>query len=208
MTDEYGDDPVHADAMAATADVLADSGFAGLTMRAVADRMDASKSTLHYRYDSKEGLLTAFLSHLQGNAEQLFAEYADEDPLARLVGILDANLAALDDPEQASLNAAYLEMHARASRNESFRAVLAETDRRYRAELADAIEDGIEAGVFRPADPWATATLLVAVPDSAGLHRATLGNGAAVDDLRAAVNDVVFESLLADDAGVERSDLL
>lgn len=210
MSDTNGADPVHAEAMAATAASLGEHGFADVTMRDVAARMDASKSTLHYRYDSKEGLITAFLEHLTEDMEALFAEYEDEPPLDRLVGILDANLERLDDPEQQSLNAAYVEIHARASRSAAFREVLAESDQRYREELAEVVAEGIEADTFRGVDPWATATLLLAVPDSAGLHRATLGNETAVDDLRTAVNDLVFESLLTEAAKgeIDREDLL
>lgn len=62
--------------------------------------------------------------------------------------------------------------------------------------------------MFRPVDPEATATLLIAVPDSAGLTQHTLGDDAAVERLRTALNEVVFESLLADDAGVEPEGLL
>jgi len=57
--------------------------------------------------------------------------------------------------------------------------------------------------VFRPVDPWAVATLLLAVPDSAGLHRARLGNEAALDSLRTAVNEIVLDSLLADPSAVD-----
>lgn len=194
--------------MTATADALAEHGFAEVTMRDVAERTDVSKSTLHYRHDTKDELLAAFVGHLADRTDERVAAREDDPPLERLVGLLDDNLAALDDPERASLTAAYLEMHARAERNETFREAIAAADRRYRRALVEIIEDGVEAGVFRDVDPDSVAALLVAVPDSAALHRATLGQEAAVDQLREALRTVVFDSLLADDADVDRGELL
>jgi AcrR family transcriptional regulator len=208
MGDSNGAAPVHETVMTATADALAEHGFAGVTMRDVAERTDVSKSTLHYRYDTKDELLAAFVGHIADRNAERVAVHAGKPPLERLVGMLDENLAALDDPELASLTAAYLEMHARAERNETLRAAIAEADRRFRRRLAETIEDGIESGVFREVDPDAVAALLVAVPDSAALHRATLGQEAAVEQLRTALREVVFESLLADDADVDRGELL
>jgi len=202
------DDPVHESIMEATALTLAETGYADLTTRAVADRVDVSKSTLHYRYDTKEGLLAAFLRYNNANAADLYDEYADAPPLERLVGILDRNLELLADPPVAGLPPAFVELHARAARNDAFRDAIGEGDRRYRAELVDAIEEGVAAGVFRDVDPEATATLLIAVPDSAGLTRHTLGDEAVIDRLRTALNEVVFESLVADDADVEGGELL
>lgn len=202
------EDPVHEAVMEATALTLAEAGYAGLTTRAVAERVDVSKSTLHYRYDTKEGLLAAFLRYNNDNAAALYDEYADAPPLERLVGILDRNLDLLADPPLPGLPPAFLELHARAARSDAFREAIGEGDRRYRAELVEAIEEGVESGVFREVDPEATATLLIAVPDSAGLTRHTLGDDEVIDRLRTALNEVVFESLLAEDADVEGAELL
>lgn len=201
-------DPVHESVMRATAEALAETGYADLTTRDVADRVDVSKSTLHYRYDTKEGLLVAFLNHNAEQSASMFAEYRDEPPLDRLVGILDRNLELLADPPVEGLPPAYVELHARAARSEALREAIGEGEGRYRAELVDAIEEGIEAGVVRDVDPEATATLLIAVPDSAGLTRHTLGDEDVIDRLRTALNEVVFESLVREDADVQGGELL
>jgi AcrR family transcriptional regulator len=201
-------DDLDDEVMAATAAALAEHGYADLTMQDVADRTDLSTSTLHYRHDTKEGLLVAFVEHNAEQTAELVDAHADEPPLERLSGVLGATLDALADPQRASLTAAYLELHARAGRNEAYREAIAAADRDYRAELTDAVAAGIESGVFSEVDPDAVAALLVAVPDSAALHRATLGQEAAVEQLRTALREVVFESLLADDADVARGELL
>jgi AcrR family transcriptional regulator len=196
-------DPVHKQVMKATAQTLAEDGFAGFTMRTVAEQIDASKSTLHYRYDSKEGLLATWLEHNTSTQAERFEQYADQPPLERLVGILDENLRLIENPAIDGLLPAYLELHTRAARTDAFRAVLSEAERQYQTELVDCIEDGIEQGVFRPVDPEATATLLIAVPDSAGLTQHTLGDDAVVSRLRTALNELVFQSLLVEDVKSE-----
>ncbi len=196
-------DPVHKQVMKATAQTLAEHGFAGFTMRTVAEQIDASKSTLHYRYDSKEGLLATWLEHNTSTQAERFEQYADQPPLERLVGILDENLRLIENPAIDGLLPAYLELHTRAARTDAFRAVLSEAERQYQAELVDCIEDGIEQGVFRAVDPEATATLLIAAPDSAGLTQHTLGDDAVVSRLRTALNELVFQSLLVEDVKSE-----
>ncbi len=201
-------DRVHESIMGATAAALAEHGYADLTTRAVADRVDVAKSTLHYRYDTKEGLLAAFLEYNAASNRDLFADHRDDPPLERLVALLDRNLDAIENPTLEGLLPAYIELHARAAHSDAFREAILESEERYRAELVDVIEDGIEAGVFRDVDPEATATLLIAVPDSAGLTQHTLGDEDVVERLRTALNELVFDSLLAADADVGRGELL
>ncbi len=189
--------------MEATANTLANRGFAGFTMRAVAEQIDASKSTLHYRYGSKEGLLATWLEHNSSKHTEQFKQYADQTPLERLISLLDKNLQLIENPAMDGLLPAYLELHTRATRTDTFRTVLSEAERQYQAELVDCIKDGIEQGVFRPVDPEATATLLIAVPNSAGLTQHTLGDDAVVSRLRTALNDLVLESLLVEDIAPE-----
>ncbi len=201
-----GQDPVHERVMEATAQTLAECGFAGFTMRAVAERIDASKSTLHYRYDSKKGLLATWLEHNANRQADLFEQYADEPPLKRLISLIDENLRLIENPAIEGLLPAYLELHTRAARTERFQEAIAEGERQYQEELVACIEDGIERGVFRPVDPEATATLLIAAPDSAGLTQHTLGDDAVVSRIRTALNQLVFDSLLVADE--ESEDLL
>jgi AcrR family transcriptional regulator len=205
---QESEDPVHADVMEATMQTLASEGYSGFTMRKVAARTDVSKSTLHYRYDTKEGLLAAFLEFNAAQTAQLFEAVADKPPLERLVAILDSNLDAIEEPAIEGLLPAYIEVHANAARTEAFREKIWESEQRYRDELEAIIEAGIAEGVFREVDPAATATLLIAVPDSAGLTQHTLGDENVVERLRTALNELLFGALLADDVAVEREELL
>lgn len=206
--DPRDENPVHEEVMAATAAALGERGFADLTMRSVAERTDVSKSTLHYRYDTKEGLVTAWLEDYAAGNDRLLAEVEDMDPLDRLVAILDLGLAAIADPVEEGVIEGYIEIHARAARNERYREAIAEGEDALRSALAGAIAEGIESGVFRPVDPDATATLLIATLDSAGLTRHTLDDEDVIARLRTALDEVVFGSLIAEDADVDGGDLL
>lgn len=201
-------DPVHEDVMDATMRTLADEGYEGFTMRTVAARTDVSKSTLHYRYDTKAGLLAAFLEYNAESTQALFESVRDLPPVERLVAVLDANLDAIENPEIEGLLPAYIEIHANAARTEQFREAIWESEQRYRDELEAILEAGIEAGVFRDVDPAATATMLIAVPDSGGLTQHTLGDEGVVDKLRTAMNELLFEALLAEDVDIEEDELL
>jgi len=205
---QQSEEPVHADVMEATMQTLADEGYSGFTMRKVAAQTDVSKSTLHYRYDTKEGLLAAFLEFNAGQTAQLLESVADKPPLERLVAILDSNLDAIEEPAIEGLLPAYIELHANAARTEAFRAKIRESEQRYRDELEAIIEAGIEEGVFRDVDPAGTATLLIAVPDSAGLTQHTLGDEEVVERLRTALNELLFEALLADGVESDAEELL
>jgi AcrR family transcriptional regulator len=143
---QQSEEPVHADVMEATMRTLADEGYSGFTMRKVAAQTDVSKSTLHYRYDTKEGLLAAFLEFNAGQTAQLLESVADKPPLERLVAILDSNLDAIEEPAIEGLLPAYIELHANAARTEAFRAKIRESEQRYRDELEAIIEAGIEEG--------------------------------------------------------------
>ncbi len=53
--------------LGAALDVLAEVGYEGLTMDAVAERVRASKATLYRRWSSKQDLLLAAIAHLEGD---------------------------------------------------------------------------------------------------------------------------------------------
>ena len=63
-------------------------GYADLTMQDIADECSKSKSLLHYHYDTKEGLLVAFLDHVITDSEARIAAHATEPPAERLAGFI------------------------------------------------------------------------------------------------------------------------
>lgn len=103
----------------AAAGLLREQGYAGMTMRAVADRADVRLSLVHYHFGSKQGLLAAVLDDLTDGllerqramfaADRPFSEhwrmacdYLREDVRSGYVRILwELWAAGLNDPELA-----------------------------------------------------------------------------------------------------------
>lgn len=195
------EDETHAKIMAATGAALAVEGYADLTMRDVARRAPVSKSTLHYRYDTKEGLLTAFLKF---NGEQVRAALdalADRPPVERIVGIVELSLTNVADPALADQTLAIVELNAQAARVPAFREVIAADAATLHDHLVAAVEAGIDAGTFRSVDPEAAAHLLATPLDGVALTERVFEQG-VVDDLRTALGEILLAGLLAPDVDV------
>ncbi|WP_338738433.1 TetR/AcrR family transcriptional regulator [Haloplanus salilacus] len=190
------DDPVPDrtdDIMCATYRALCRHGYADLTMQDIADEWQKSKAALHYHYDTKRGLLLAFLDHL-------FDAYTDGvaapdevpgDAADRLRTLIDD---ALDPPRTAAneeLRTALFEIKARAPHDEDFRDRLERFDRYLHGEVRRVVAECVDAGVFRAdVDPETTATLLVTLVDGGHSRRVVLGDDEGVRAaVRAAIDD-------------------
>lgn len=117
--------------LSAALEVLADVGYEGLTMDAVAERAKAGKATLYRRWSSKEELLLAAVHHLRGGP-------IDEDDLPD-TGSLRADLLALFRPDSVEAT------------DQRFRVILGLTSLLVRGgELRHAVEEVL-------ASPWTDA---------------------------------------------------
>ncbi|WP_251343000.1 TetR/AcrR family transcriptional regulator [Haloplanus halophilus] len=194
-----GDDPVPEptdDIMCATYRALCRHGYADLTMQDIADEWSKSKPALHYHYDTKRGLLLAFLDHLYDAYTDRVAAPEEGSPRARLDALIDA---ALDPPRtdaHRELRTALFEVKAQAPHDEAFRERLERFDTHLADEIRRLVAEGVDAGAFRTdADPETAATLLVTLVNGAHSRRVALG---ADDGVRAAIDDFVADSLEAD----------
>lgn len=87
----------------AARDIMLAEGFAGLTMRGVAARINVSLSTVQHYYKNQEVLVEALLGYLidrlgDGIAAAI-AAMADRDQQERLEAVLDYLLGVCRDPE-------------------------------------------------------------------------------------------------------------
>jgi AcrR family transcriptional regulator len=179
------------DIMCATYRALCRHGYADLTMQDIADEWEKSKAALHYHYDTKRGLLLAFLDHLFESYTARVADPGEGDAVDRLRGLLDD---ALDPPRTAAgeeLRTALFEIKARAPHDDDFRTRLERFDRYLHGEVERIVADGVETGVFRSdVDPATTATLLVTFVDGGHSRRIVLGDDEGVRSaVRAAIDD-------------------
>ncbi|MFC7079795.1 TetR/AcrR family transcriptional regulator [Halorussus caseinilyticus] len=189
------------DIVEATYCALCECGYAGLTMQDIADRSEASKSSLHYHYDTKHDLLLAFLDHLFESFADRFETDSDADPLDRFGALVDEVLDDSDDEARRDFRTAMLEIKAQAPYDEAFRERLTEFDDHVRECVRSVVADGVESGVFRAdADPEATAEFVATVFD--GAHTRAISTDSGLAHARRALADYVERDLLAD--GVDR----
>jgi len=183
------------DIMRATYRALCRHGYANLTMQDIADEWSKSKAALHYHYDTKRGLLLAFLDHLFESYTDRVADSGDGSPRDRLHDLL----ADATDPPRADTSrelwTALFEVKAQAPHDDDFRDRLARFDRYLYDELRGILVDGVETGVFRAGvDPDETATLLVTLVTGTHSRRVSLGDDAGVPDaLNAFVDNHLVE---------------
>jgi len=188
------------DIMCATYRALCRHGYADLTMQDIADEWAKSKAALHYHYDTKRGLLLAFLDHLFESYTERVADPVEGTPHERLRTLL---AAALDPPRADAtreLRTALFEVKAQAPHDDAFRERLERFDRYLQAEIRGVVGAGVESGAFRAdADPDEIATLLVTLVNGAHSRRIVLGNDAGVPEaIRSFVDDHLVEEATAD----------
>ncbi|SEA12326.1 transcriptional regulator, TetR family [Haloplanus vescus] len=191
-----GDDTPTDDIMCATYRALCRHGYANLTMQDIADEWSKSKAALHYHYDTKRGLLLAFLDHLFDAYTDRVADDGDGPPRERLQTLL---ADALDPPRtdaSQELRTALFEVKAQAPHDDGFRERLARFDRYLHDEVRGIVTEGVETGAFRAdIDPETTATLLVTLVNGARSRRVALDDEAGVPDaVRAFVDDHLVEA--------------
>ena len=122
-----------ADILAAARAVLAAEGYAGLSMRSVANRLGLALSTVQHYYPSRDALVEAVLSSVmdtyQGVIDQTMAEMASAPPAERFVAVM---MRILDDMRGTDVRALLGEVHALAGRSPMAERVQATMQRRAR----------------------------------------------------------------------------
>lgn len=163
--------------MSATYRALCTHGYAALTMQDIADQSDKSTAALHYHYDTKEGLLLAFLDHLYERFTEKYGDVEGENAVERLVGFVDGILcqSRLEDPE--GFQTALLEIRAQAPYDAAYRDRLAKFDAFVTDRVESIVEEGIAGGTFRAdVDPEDTAAFVATLIDGVNTRRTTIGD--------------------------------
>jgi AcrR family transcriptional regulator len=173
--------------LTATGRALCEHGYADLTMQAVAAESDLSTAAIHYHYDTKEGLLEAFLDHLLDQFRTRLATDA-ADPRVRMGALLDAVFEPLELGDGFAVS--LMELKSQASFQATYRERFRDIDAFLRDEVAVIVSDGVDAGQFDAADPAGVARHVAALVDAAYVRTV------ALDEDPAVTRDLV-ESLLA-----------
>lgn len=173
--------------LAATGRALCEHGYADLTMQSVAAESELSTAAIHYHYDTKDGLLEAFLDHLLDRFRKRLATDA-ADPGVRMSAFLDAVFEQLELADGSAIS--LMELKSQAQFQETYRERFREIDAFVQGEVAAIVADGVDAGQFDVADPQEVARHVAALVDAA--HVRTV----ALDEDPAATRELV-ESLLS-----------
>lgn len=138
----------------ATLAQLAEHGFAGLSVDAVARRAGVARTTIYRHWASPSELAVDALDQMN---RQPTPSLDDCDPTARVAILLHHLHEALEDPLVAGCMCALMDG---ARRDPALRELLAAFSSRRRAALVAAIAAGIASEAFRVCDPVAAAHAL------------------------------------------------
>ncbi|MCG1003331.1 MULTISPECIES: TetR/AcrR family transcriptional regulator [Halobacterium] len=180
----------------ATYRALCEHGFANLTVQDIADHSEKSKATIHYHYDSKHDLFTAFLDDLYGDYVDHLDSVEGETHREHLLALVEFSLAEGGDVPGIDFRTAMLEIKAQAPYEEDFRERLTKFDRYLADRIRDVVEAGVEAGEFRDVDPETTAEFLVTTIKGAHTRRVSVDH--PLDRIRETLVEYV-ETRLVDD---------
>jgi len=179
----------------AAAGVIAERGIAATRIADVAERAGTSPPAVLYWFDSKDELLAEALTV---DEERFYGKLTErletlDSPRERLRLLLESSAEEYD-------SRLWMEIWTRALRDRSTRRVRRRLDQRWRAQIAEVIRDGQNAGEFGEADPDDVALLLASLIDGLAVQ-VTLGDpDVPKERMLARVVDVA-EKLIATELG-------
>lgn len=200
MADESTDEILEA-----TYRALCKHGFADVTVQDIADRSAKSKATIHYHYDSKQDLFTAFLASLYDDYTDRLDAVAGDTAREELLALLEFSLAEGDDAPGIDFRTAMLEIKAQAPYDDGFRERLTAFDTYLTDRIRDVVASAVAAGEFRAdVDPDRTAEFLVTTIKGAHTRRVAVDH--PLDRIRGTLVEYVETRLVAGDTPDSQTD--
>jgi len=143
-------------------------GLAAVTVRDVAHEMGTSSGLIHHYFETMDDVLAAAFERVAGEelaeTETILADAGS--PVAVLAGFLDS-YAPVGEDWSFQL---WLDAWAEAARRPALRLASSRLNLRWAGLLEKAIEDGVEDGTFRCADPTGAAWRILSVVDGLALQ--------------------------------------
>ena len=190
-------DPLKEEIMEATYRALVKHGYSDLTVQAISDEFDKSKSLLYYHYECKEDLLADFLEY----ALQRFrrdVELEVEGPKAQLHELVDRLVPPELEDDSYQVQIALLELRSEAPHNERVREQYTRVDSILKDVIEGIVRRGIDEGVFADLDPEAEAEILVSLLFGVRTRRLTTDQNLPISDTRNAL-ETYLDRLNADE---------
>ncbi len=165
-----GEVPTRIRLLEAAVAVMAESGWAAVTSRAVADRAKANNALVHYYFGSVDALRRAAVMHavekeLEAPVEAILQA---EDALA---GVVEAVRGLMERGSGTAEQRVVIEAMLSGLRDDELRAESERQIRMFRDLLTARLAENRAAGLLRPdADPRGMAVVLAALIDGLLLH--------------------------------------
>lgn len=191
-------------------------GIADLSIQQIADEATLGKSTIYHHFDSKDDLLTSFVSEfMRAHVDALMIELPEGGLQELFAYALDLFITgeAPDGTERGELAGAdidlvYLQLRAQAAMDPAYKTAMAEADAVARERMAELVELAKGEGYFRDdVDPQRVAATLYAFIETSLLIQSTSDDIDWLRHVRASADDYM-ESIVADDAEWQRSEVL
>ncbi|WP_248905514.1 TetR/AcrR family transcriptional regulator [Halocatena marina] len=185
--------------MEATFRALSKHGYSDLRMRDIGEELDMSRTLIHYHYDGKHDLISAFLEYIVDKYEGNVEVTEETDPWSELDRRIDQCLfgTELDDEfghwERMRV---YHDLFSQAQHNELYQEILSEHYERLRESIIQVLERGIEEEVFHKVDAEEMSQLITDIIHVARERRISLGRESAPKQARSAIDDYILSSLV------------
>lgn len=194
-SDGSADSDTREEIMEATYNVLAEHGYADLSMRRIADELGKSKSLLHYHYDTKDELLLAFLDRFLDRLDNWVDDIEADTHRERLLMFVDQWTVTPDEQDRQEFWTAFLELRLRAPHDPQFQERLTTTNEAVIQTLAEIIEDGITAGEFKEVDSYRVAETIISALEGARTRQATLERSEAPQRVEQTIEEFIIEPI-------------
>ena len=188
--------------MEATFRALSKHGYTDLRMRDIGAEFEMSRPLIHYHYDGKHELISAFLEYVIEQYEGSVEVDPDADLRTELDARIDQCLFGPDFEEDFGhwdRMKVYHELFSQAQHNERHREIFNEHYSKIRGSITQVIERGIDEGVFREVDAEDVSQLITDVIHAARGRKISLGHDDAPEQARRAIDRFVLSSLALPD---------
>lgn len=185
--------------MKAVYEALQKHGYANLTMQKIADETNKCKSTLHYHYNTRNELLTAFLEYILEKFKEKI-EIQNQNPEEKLNLIIDRLIYGNSEENKEkhlTFHRDLLELRSQTPYNKEFKKQITENEKYLHQEITKTIKKGIKKGTFKKENnPEQIASLILATIDGARIQQITTNEEQKLDQTRRALNTIIKKTLI------------
>ncbi|WP_049919627.1 TetR/AcrR family transcriptional regulator [Haloarcula vallismortis] len=183
--------------MHATHRALVNSGYAELSISLISDELDKAKSTIYHYYDSKDALLLRFLRFTVNRFEETINTSIGDHPKEDLNHIITTLLPCDLTEEKRQLHSILVTLSPQALEQEVFREQFTEIDARLSTIIEKTVRRGIDANVFRAADPAHVAEYILATIKGTMYSRLTTNREAATVAAKSSLSSYIDSHLIS-----------